>query len=61
ADTEAAADTARAHGVAVSEAAAEEGHSWERLAGLIALTDYVTVYLAVAYGVEPLTHTLVVR
>ncbi|GAA3759998.1 glucose/mannose-6-phosphate isomerase [Spinactinospora alkalitolerans] len=52
---------AREHGVPVSEAAAEGGHPMERLAGLIALTDYATVYLAVAYGVEPLTNTLVVR
>jgi glucose/mannose-6-phosphate isomerase len=50
ADLADAAAAARARGVDVSEPAAPDGHAWERLAGLIALTDYATVYLAVAYG-----------
>ncbi len=60
-DVEAVAEAARTRGVAVNEIVADPGHSMERLAGLIALTDYVTVYLAVAYGLDPLTHNLVVR
>nr|WP_218902518.1 SIS domain-containing protein [Streptomonospora nanhaiensis] len=56
-----AADTAREQGVEVSEYTADEGGPLERTAGLIALTDYATVYVAVAYGTDPLAHTLVVR
>ncbi|MDA0566171.1 hypothetical protein LG943_17885 [Streptomonospora sp. S1-112] len=56
-----AADTAREQGVEVSEYTADEGGPLERAAGLIALTDYATVYVAVAYGTDPLDHTLVVR
>ncbi|MFC7327528.1 SIS domain-containing protein [Marinactinospora rubrisoli] len=48
-------------GVPVSTVSTEGRHPMERLAGLIALTDYATLYLAVAYGVDPLTRTLVVR
>lgn len=55
------AEGARERGVTVRELSAGEGHVLERLAGLIALADYASVYLAVAYGVDPLTHTLVVR
>jgi len=64
---EEAADLARAEHTAetaevlVSEVAAQGRSPVERLAGLIALIDYATLYLAVAYAVEPLTHTLVVR
>lgn len=50
----AAEESLRARGVGVSELRTEPGHPLERLAGLIALTEYVTVYLAVAYGVDPL-------
>ncbi|RNL81545.1 SIS domain-containing protein [Halostreptopolyspora alba] len=55
------AEGARERGVTVRELATGEGHVLERLAGLIALADYASVYLAVAYGVDPLTHTPVVR
>ncbi|GLU49650.1 SIS domain-containing protein [Nocardiopsis ansamitocini] len=48
-------------GAAVTEIAAKGAGPMERLAGLIALTDYASLYLAVAYAVEPLTNTLVVR
>ncbi len=60
-DMAASAEGARQRGVSVRELTTEEGHALERLAGLIALADYASVYLAVAYGVDPLTHTLVVR
>ncbi|MBB4933903.1 glucose/mannose-6-phosphate isomerase [Lipingzhangella halophila] len=60
-DMTAVAEGARQRGVTVRELSAGEGHVLERLAGLIALADYASVYLAVAYGVDPLTHTLVVR
>ncbi|QBI52734.1 SIS domain-containing protein [Streptomonospora litoralis] len=60
-DLAAAADTARDRGVGVTEFSAPEAGAMERIAGLIALTDYATVYVAVAYGADPLAHTLVVR
>lgn len=60
-DLQAAADTARERGVGVSEISAPQAGALERIAGLIALIDYATVYLAVAYGADPLAHTLVVR
>ncbi|MFD0685327.1 SIS domain-containing protein [Actinomadura fibrosa] len=44
---------ARDRGVAVSELAAEGTHPLERIASLVALTDYVTVYLAITLGVDP--------
>ncbi|GAA2623532.1 bifunctional phosphoglucose/phosphomannose isomerase [Actinomadura fulvescens] len=44
---------ARDRGVAVTEIAAEGEHPLERIATLIALGDYVTVYLAIALGVDP--------
>ncbi|TDD75705.1 mannose-6-phosphate isomerase [Actinomadura darangshiensis] len=50
---EAAAEMARARGVAVTEIKAEGEHPLERIAGLIALADYVTVYLAIALGEDP--------
>ncbi|GAB3208795.1 SIS domain-containing protein [Marinactinospora endophytica] len=52
---------AHERGTPVSGIEVPEGHPMERLAGLIALTDYATVYLAVAYGADPLANTLVVR
>ncbi|MEY9215345.1 hypothetical protein NI17_015350 [Thermobifida halotolerans] len=61
ADLAAAERAAEEAGVRVSEVAAQGTSPMERLAGLIALTDYATLYLAVAYAVEPLTNTLVVR
>jgi glucose/mannose-6-phosphate isomerase len=48
-----AVDLARARGVAVTELAAEGDHPLERIAALIALADYITVYLAIALGVDP--------
>ncbi|WP_067637841.1 SIS domain-containing protein [Actinomadura latina] len=50
---EASAAVARARGVAVTEVRAEGEHPLERIATLIALADYVTVYLAIALGVDP--------
>jgi glucose/mannose-6-phosphate isomerase len=50
---EAAADLARDRGVAVTELRAEGEHPLERIASLIASADYVTVYLAIALGVDP--------
>ncbi|QKW39006.1 mannose-6-phosphate isomerase [Actinomadura sp. NAK00032] len=50
---EAAAALARDRGVAVTEIRAEGEHPLERIASLIASTDYVTVYLAIALGVDP--------
>ena len=47
--------TAEDAGVRISEATAEAGHPLERLADLIALTDFAAVYLALAGGVDPLT------
>ncbi|MFI0405004.1 SIS domain-containing protein [Actinomadura sp. 3N508] len=44
---------ARDRGVAVTEIGAEGEHPLERIATLIALADYVTVYLAIALGVDP--------
>ncbi len=40
-------------GVAVSEVEAEPGHPLERLAGLVARTDFAAVYLAIALGLDP--------
>ncbi|WP_067804027.1 bifunctional phosphoglucose/phosphomannose isomerase [Actinomadura formosensis] len=50
---EASAGMARGRGVAVTEIQAEGEHPLERIATLIALADYVTVYLAIALGVDP--------
>ncbi|GGV26923.1 bifunctional glucose-6-phosphate/mannose-6-phosphate isomerase [Actinomadura cremea] len=50
---DASIDMARGRGVAVTELRAEGEHPLERIATLIALADYVTVYLAVALGVDP--------
>jgi hypothetical protein len=40
-------------GVAVSELSAGAGHPLERLAGLVAHTDFSAVYLALALGLDP--------
>lgn len=47
--------TAEDAGVRVTEVAADPGHPLERLAGLVALTDFASVYLALAGGIDPLT------
>jgi hypothetical protein len=47
--------TAREAGVRVSELTAEPGHPLERVAGLIGLTDFATIYLALASGIDPVT------
>jgi glucose/mannose-6-phosphate isomerase len=49
----AAADLARDRGIAVTELPAEGGHPLERVATLIALADYATVYLAIALDIDP--------
>ncbi|WP_030168953.1 SIS domain-containing protein [Spirillospora albida] len=50
---EASLELARGRGVAVTEIMAEGRHPLERIATLIAMADYVTVYLAIALGVDP--------
>jgi glucose/mannose-6-phosphate isomerase len=50
---EVAVDLARARGVAVTQLAAEGDHPLERIVSLIALADYITVYLAIAVGADP--------
>ncbi len=50
---EASVAVARDRSVAVTEVRAEGEHPLERIATLIALADYVTVYLAIALGVDP--------
>jgi glucose/mannose-6-phosphate isomerase len=47
--------TAQEAGVRVGELAAQPGHPLERLADLVALTDFTAVYLALASGLDPLT------
>lgn len=46
-------ELARARGIALTELVAEGTHPLERIATLIALADYTTVYLAIALGVDP--------
>jgi glucose/mannose-6-phosphate isomerase len=50
---ELATGLAREHGVAVTELVAQGDHPLVRLAGLIALADYASVYLALSQGVDP--------
>ncbi|MEV5569083.1 SIS domain-containing protein [Spirillospora sp. NPDC052269] len=50
---EVSAELAAARGVAVTEIRAEGDHPLERMATLVAVADYVTVYLAIALGVDP--------
>jgi len=50
---EVSAALARDRGVPVTELMAEGAHPLERIATLIALADYATVYLAIALGVDP--------
>ncbi len=47
--------TAEDAGVRVTEIAADPGHPAERLADLVALTDFAAVYMALAGGIDPLT------
>ena len=47
--------TAQDAGVRVTEIAAEAGHPLERLADLISRTDFASVYMALAGGIDPLT------
>jgi glucose/mannose-6-phosphate isomerase len=47
--------TAQEAGVRVAEVDAEPGHPLERLADLVACTDFAAVYLALACGLDPLT------
>ena len=49
-----AARVAEQRGVPVSILRAEAGHPLERLASLVGLTDFATVYAALALGVDPL-------
>lgn len=46
-------ELAAARGIPVTELAAEGEHPLERLAGLVGLVDYVSVYLGLAVGVDP--------
>ncbi|MFC4910469.1 bifunctional phosphoglucose/phosphomannose isomerase [Actinomadura gamaensis] len=50
---EVSAELASARGVPVTEIRAEGEHPLERMATLVAVSDYVTVYLAIALGVDP--------
>lgn len=50
---EVSVELARARGIPVTEIAAEGAHPLERIATLIALADYTTVYLAIALGIDP--------
>lgn len=50
---EATVELAERDGVPVSEVAAEDGHRLSRLAYLVALGDFASVYLALALGVDP--------
>src|SRR5580692_6900437 len=50
----AAASLAQARGIDVSEIAMEGGGPLRRLAGMVQLIDYATVYLGIAGGIDPL-------
>jgi glucose/mannose-6-phosphate isomerase len=47
--------TAQDAGIRVTEIAADPGHPLERLADLISRTDFASVYMALASGIDPLT------
>lgn len=49
------ADHAESTGVRVLEHSATPGHEVERLAELIALTDFASTYLAIGHGLDPAT------
>jgi glucose/mannose-6-phosphate isomerase len=50
---EASVDIAGQRGVAVSQLTAQGGSAVERLASLVGVLDYATVYLALAHGIDP--------
>jgi glucose/mannose-6-phosphate isomerase len=50
---EVSAELAEQHGVGVTELAADGETALQRLAGLLQLIDYATVYLGIAIGVDP--------
>ena len=50
---EAAGELAEQRGVGVSRLATDGEHPLRRLAGLVQLIDYATVYLAIACGIDP--------
>jgi glucose/mannose-6-phosphate isomerase len=50
---EVSADLAGQHGIGVTELAADGETALQRLAGLLQLIDYATVYLGIAIGVDP--------
>jgi glucose/mannose-6-phosphate isomerase len=50
----AAAALAQARGIDVSEISMERGHPLRRLAGMVQLIDYASVYLGIASGIDPL-------
>jgi glucose/mannose-6-phosphate isomerase len=50
---EVSAELAEQHGIGVSELAADGKTALQRLAGLLQLIDYATVYLGIAIGVDP--------
>jgi glucose/mannose-6-phosphate isomerase len=50
---EESAQLAAERGVGVTELAAAGGGPLERLASLVQLIDYATVYLAIALGIDP--------
>jgi glucose/mannose-6-phosphate isomerase len=50
----AAASLAQARGIDVSEIAMEGGGPLRRLAGMVQLIDYASVYLGIASGIDPL-------
>ncbi len=50
---EVSAELAEQHGIGVSELAADGETALQRLASLIQLIDYATVYLGIAIGVDP--------
>jgi glucose/mannose-6-phosphate isomerase len=52
-DTEPIADQAARRGIGVSELAMAGEHPLEQLAAVIQLTDYASVYLAIASGIDP--------
>jgi glucose/mannose-6-phosphate isomerase len=47
--------TAQDAGIRVTEFSADPGHPLERLADLVARTDFASVYMALAGGIDPLT------
>jgi glucose/mannose-6-phosphate isomerase len=46
-------DMAKGRGVAVTRLRPEGGSEAERLASVVGLVDYATVYLALAQGIDP--------